>query len=263
MNRLLGIIARLRAPGGCPWDRMQTHRSLKPYLLEETYELLEALDEKDDAHLIEEMGDVLLQLVLHAQLKSEKKRFTFHDVVKRLEEKMIFRHPHVFKKKSKKLQDMNALNAQWDALKVVEKQSVGKKTKRGASSPSPLFENIPKGLPALMKAQKIQSRAAKQGFDWPDERGPLKKIREELRELEAELSKKHRSKPRITAELGDILFSVVNLARKLDMTAEEALRASNRTFEKRVSHVLSQFPQKLPSDPRRLEKAWRKAKSRA
>ena len=121
MEKLLKIIARLRAPGGCPWDQVQTHQSLKKYLLEETHELLEALDENDDQHLIEEMGDVLLQLVLHAQLKAEKKRFTFNDVVKRLTEKMIFRHPHVFK--NAKIKNLDELHRQWDALKAQEKAS--------------------------------------------------------------------------------------------------------------------------------------------
>ena len=129
LESLLHVIARLRAPGGCPWDRKQTHQSLKPYLKEETQELLEALDGRDDEHIVEEMGDVLLQLLLHSQLKAEKKRFTFWDVVKRLEEKMIFRHPHVFKK-AKKNMGMAELNVQWQHLKAQEKKLKALKQRR-------------------------------------------------------------------------------------------------------------------------------------
>lgn len=264
MDKLLKIIARLRAPDGCPWDQVQTHESLKPYLLEETYELLEALDENDDGHLVEEMGDVLLQLLLHSQLKAEQKRFTFKDVVKRLEEKMIFRHPHVFK--NAKVKDLDALNTQWETLKNQEKMHAAFAAPAGAGNAKfkmqnkNLFYGIPKGLPSLMRSQKIQGRAAKQGFDWPSEAGPLKKISEELRELKAELSKKQRSQKRIKAELGDILFSVVNLCRKLDISAEDALRAGNLQFEKRVQHVRIQLSHDSKASAKQIDRAWRKAK---
>ena len=250
MDKLLGIIARLRGPSGCPWDRVQTHDSLKPYLLEESYEMLEALDGNDDRALVDEMGDVLLQLLLHAQLKAEKKRFTFNDVVARLTEKMIFRHPHVFGER--RIRGLNALHRQWDQLKLQEKGQRGQKSKS-------VFDGIPKRFSALMSSQKIQSRVAKDGFDWPNARGPLNKVKEELRELSRETGKARRSRQRIRQELGDLLFSVVNLCRKLDVCAELALLECNRRFQSRYLRLLRQQGG-LPTSPRLRERAWKTAK---
>ena len=216
---LVAIIARLRGPGGCPWDREQTHQSLREALLEECYEVLEALDEKDSRRLSEELGDLLMQIVFHAQVASEAGEFQLQDVLQNINRKLLYRHPHVFG--SVKVKDAGEALVSWEALKKKEKGE-------GAS----LLENVPKKLPALSYSQEIQDRAARTGFDWENIEGIIAKLAEEVGELkraENGAEKEH--------EFGDLLFTLVNIARWLEIDSESALREANRRFYKRFSHM--------------------------
>lgn len=215
IDRLKQIVQRLRSPDGCPWDREQTHESLKPHVVEECYELIDAIDDKDDEGMQEELGDLLLQVVLHAQMASEEARFDFDSVAEVISEKLVRRHPHVFG--DTKLATSDAVLKQWDAIKRREK------TERASA-----LDGVPRGLPGLAKAQKTQSKAARVGFDWPDAEGSLQKVKEEIKELEqVETGEK------LAEELGDLLFSVVNFARKSKLDAEELLQAATRKFSER------------------------------
>jgi tetrapyrrole methylase family protein / MazG family protein len=215
IDRLKQIVQRLRSPDGCPWDREQTHESLKPHVIEESYELIDAIDEKNDQGMQEELGDLLLQVVLHSQMASEEGRFDFDSVADVISEKLISRHPHVFG--DTKLATSDAVLKQWDAIKRREK-------KDRASA----LDGVPRGLPALAKAQKTQSKAARVGFDWADAKGSLEKVEEEIKELhQAETGEK------LAEELGDLLFSIVNFARKSKLDAEDLLQAATRKFSER------------------------------
>src|SRR4029077_8844630 len=195
---------RLRSPDGCPWDREQTHESLKPHLLEEGYELIDAIDAGDDTELKEELGDLLLQVVLHSQMAAEENRFTLDEVASVIADKLVHRHPHVFGEM--RLPNSEAVLNQWDKIKRTEK------IERISA-----LDGVPRGLPALARAQKIQEKAARIGFDWNDPAGPLEKIHEELREVETTPESK------LEEEIGDLLFAVVNLARKKNLDAEQTL----------------------------------------
>ena len=212
IDRLKQIVQRLRSPDGCPWDREQTHESLKPHVIEECYELIDAIDEKDDQGMQEELGDLLLQVVLHAQMASEEGRFDFDSVADVISEKLVRRHPHVFG--DTKLATSDAVLKQWDAIKRREKMD-------RASA----LDGVPHGLPALAKAQKMQSKAARVGFDWDDAEGSLRKVEEEIKELQ-----QAKTSEKLAEELGDLLFSVVNFARKSKLDAEELLQAATRKF---------------------------------
>jgi tetrapyrrole methylase family protein / MazG family protein len=214
VDRLLKIVAQLRSPSGCPWDREQTHQSLKPHLLEECYELIDAIDAGDDAELKEELGDLLLQVVLHSQMAAEANRFTMDEVASVIADKLVHRHPHVFGEMH--LPNSEAVLNQWDKIKRAEK------THRVSA-----LDGVPKGLPALARAQKIQGKAARVGFDWSDTRGPLEKIHEELREVETT------HEARLEEGIGDLLFSVVNFARKNNLDAEQALNRATVKFADR------------------------------
>jgi len=213
------VVARLRAPGGCPWDREQTHQSLRPYLLEETHEVLEALDVRDPEKLCEELGDLLLQIVLHAQLATENGDFLMEDVFRGIVSKLIRRHPHVFG--SHVVAGSAEVVRNWERIKQTEK-----------GKPSSSLENIPKILPALSYAQSLQRRVARVGFDWPEIEGVVAKVIEEMQEL-----KEASSAPAKAEELGDILFSLVNLARWLNVDAEDALRLANAKFKRRFQYM--------------------------
>jgi MazG family protein len=215
IDRLRQIVERLRAPEGCPWDREQTHESLKPHVIEECYELIDAIDDKDDQGMQEELGDLLLQVVLHAQMASEDGRFDFDSVAEVISEKLIRRHPHVFG--GTKLATSDAVLTQWDAIKRREK----------AERESAL-DGIPRGLPALAKAQKTQSKAGRVGFDWPDATGSLEKIKEEIKELEQATNG-----DQLAEEIGDLLFAVVNFARKSKLDAEDLMQGATRKFADR------------------------------
>jgi MazG family protein len=219
IDRLKQIVQRLRSPDGCPWDREQTHESLKPHVIEECYELIDAIDDKDDEGMREELGDLLLQVVLHAQMASEEGRFDFDSIAEVISEKLIHRHPHVFG--DTKLATSDAVLKQWDAIKRREK------TERASA-----LDGVPRGLPALAKAQKTQSKAARVGFDWVDAEGSLQKVKEEIEELE-----QVESGEKLAEELGDLLFSVVNFARKSKLDAEELLQSATRKFSERFRKV--------------------------
>ncbi|MBM7614785.1 bifunctional methyltransferase/pyrophosphohydrolase YabN [Alkaliphilus hydrothermalis] len=224
MNNLVDIMERLRNKDGCPWDIQQTHKSLKPYLIEESYEVLEAIDLEDDFLLEEELGDLLLQVVFHSQIAKERQAFSINDVIGGISEKLIFRHPHVFK-------DVKADNL-GDALETWEER---KRQEKKIESYTESMESIPQHLPALMKAFKIQKKAAGVGFDWDKSEEVINKIHEELSELKDATEEGHREK--MLEEGGDLLFAVVNLLRFLDLDPEEALNSTSRKFISRFSYI--------------------------
>lgn len=225
IEQLRAIVACLRAPEGCPWDREQTHATLRSGLLEEAYEVVAAINNADDANLREELGDLLLQSVFHAQIAAEEGRFDFDHVAREIVEKLIRRHPHVFGEES--CADSEEVLRKWDDIKRAEKGNVAES----------VLDGIPGGLPALLHAQKVQKKASKAGFDWTEVAPVLAKIREEIGELEVELAAGHAA--RLEDELGDILFSIVNLSRKLHLDAETALHASTAKFSARFRQVES------------------------
>jgi len=246
-HKLIDLMAALRAPNGCPWDRKQTHESLKPYLLEETYEVLDAIDHDDRAKLPEELGDVLLQVLFHSQIAAEAGSFTVDDVMERLADKLIRRHPHVFTGGAGDPTPTNAeqVLARWEDIKKAERQAAGR--------PESVLDGVPDTLPALLRAYQIQARASRVGFDWShDQTGfdqVLNKIEEEIRELRAALrlpSPEGISSDRqrqIAAEFGDVLFSLVNLARFVKVNPEDTLRQSVNRFVGRFRFIEQQAAQ--------------------
>ena len=249
-HTLVELMAALRAPDGCPWDRKQTHESLKPYLLEETYEVLEILDRQDRTKLPEELGDVLLQVLFHSQIASEAGRFTIEDVLEQLADKLIRRHPHVFEQGASDLIPKNAdqVVARWEEIKRTERQTSGR--------PDSVLDGVPQMLPALLRAYQLQARASRVGFDWThDATGfdqVLGKIEEEIQELRAAI-RAPASNPtepdsvaaiarqaQIVAEFGDVLFSLVNLARFIKVNPEDALRQSANRFVERFQFIEAQ-----------------------
>ena len=225
-EQLVAIMARLRGPGGCPWDREQSFDTIKPYLLEETYEVLEAIDKRDWPSLADELGDLLLQAVFFAQMAAEENKFRIDDSINAIVQKLIRRHPHVFADGSAKTAD--DVKRRWDEIKADEKKSKGEPA-RG------LLESVPRTLPALVEAQQIASKAAGVGFDWENPGQVLDKLDEELRELA--LARGSGSQADIEGEIGDLLFVLVNLARFLKVDPEQALRKTNAKFRKRFAHV--------------------------
>lgn len=227
LARLVRIMARLRAPDGCPWDREQDHRTLQPYLVEEAYEVLETLERLDGsearAHaLCDELGDLLFQIVFHAELGRERGTFDLGDVAKAISDKLEYRHPHVFG--DAKVKGSDAVADQWVLLKAREKAAkAGKRVS--------VIDGVPKGAPALLRAERTTEKASRIGFDWPDLAGVRAKLDEELRELDEAIASGDRGA--IRHELGDVLFSVANLARKLETPAEDALRDTIGRFEAR------------------------------
>ena len=218
LEELIEVIRRLRAPDGCQWDREQTHQSLKPNMLEEAYEAVDAMDDNDMVHLKEELGDVLLQVVLHAQIASEKGDFNIEDVAQGIKDKLIHRHPHVFR--NQKVSSTDEILANWEKLKAEEK-----KHRKSA------MDGISKSQSALMTAQKISKKAVKTGFEWPSEDSLYKCVFSEFDEFKEACQEQ--DKNHMEEELGDILFAVVNLARWNKIDAEQALLKSNKKFEKR------------------------------
>lgn len=221
---LLEIMEKLRAPGGCPWDQEQTHESLTKCMIEEAYEAVDAINEGSKEKIIEELGDVLLQVVFHAQIGKENKTFDIDDISHTISEKLVYRHPHIFK--NEVLKDSQAVLRRWEDLKKQEK---------GHTSVTQSMESVPRNFPALMRASKVQKKAQLVGFDWPDIEGALLKIKEETKELEETILEK--DKDRQMSEMGDLLFSVVNVCRFLDIDPEKALNNSSDKFIKRFSYV--------------------------
>ncbi len=218
------VVARLRAPDGCPWDREQTHLTLRKYLLEEAYEAIEALDNEDTNALREELGDLLLQIVLHAQIAVEEGEFTLAEVIQGIHRKIVRRHPHVFGEAQ--VSGVDGVLRNWQKLKNEER------TMNGQEQPNSILDGVPLSLPALAQAQEVQSRAARVGFDWSEIQPVLDKVFEEIQEVQTAKDDAEREK-----ELGDLLFAVVNLARWHKVEAESALRAANRRFRQRFAHI--------------------------
>ena len=223
-DRLVEIVATLRSPQGCPWDREQHHDSLKQYFVEEVYEVLEALDAAEPARLCAELGDVLLQILLHAQIAAEQGAFDIRDVVQRISDKLVYRHPHVFGEVV--VADSDEVLRNWEQLKRHETEVQPRES---------MLHVIPASLPALQRSQKLQENAARVGFDWEDISGPWAKLHEEIQELGQVADSGDREA--IAHELGDLLLAVVNLARFLHIPAEEALRQGNVRFEQRFREV--------------------------
>ena len=228
LEGLRAIVARLRAPGGCPWDREQTHASLRTALLEETYEVLAAIEANDDPNLREELGDLLLHVVLHSQIAAERGAFDFDAVAREIGEKMVRRHPHVFG--DDRLTDTAAVLVRWDEIKRREKEKAGR---AGEGVPSQM-DGLPALLPALMRAQKAQEKAAKVGFDWRKVEEVLAKVREEATEIE---QTPPGAADAVAEEIGDLLFAAVNLARWHKLDAETAMRRATDKFVRRFQHV--------------------------
>ncbi len=226
-DRLVRTMWRLRQPDGCPWDREQTHRSITRNMVEEAYEAVEAIEADDATHLAEELGDVLEQVVLHAQIAADDGAFTIDDVIHGLNEKLVRRHPHVFGEHAA-AGDGGEVQDIWDEVKAAERAASGEDER-----PQGLLDSVPRSLPALMQCQKISKRAAKAGFEWPDEAGVWEKVAEERAEMEREAP----GSPERAAEFGDLLFALVNVARWEGIDAEEALAASNRKFRARWARM--------------------------
>ncbi|MDN5293006.1 MAG: tetrapyrrole methylase family protein / MazG family protein [Eubacteriales bacterium] len=251
-QRLVEVMAQLRGPDGCPWDREQTHRSLRPYLIEEAAEVLEAIDEDDPDKLCEELGDLLLQIVFHARLAEEAGYFNIADVVAGITEKILRRHPHVFGREE--VTSREEVSRNWERIKAAEK--------KGVDEEESVLGKLPASLSALRWAEKIQERAARVGFDWPDYTGALAKVKEEWEELVAALQQGKREE--IEAELGDFLFAVVNLARLLQLDAEGALAQTVFRFRRRFQWMEQEIRrQGLKMEEMSLEELdrfWEKAK---
>ncbi len=250
LERLRAVVHCLRAPGGCPWDREQTHESLIPHVIEEAYEVAEAIHSGDPALIKDELGDLLLQPVLHAEIAGETGMFDLDAVATNITEKLIRRHPHVFGESN--ADNSAAVLVQWDAIKQQEK----------GNAPKPYLHGITQGLPALMRSQKLQKKAAKVGFDWPDIAPVFGKIREEASELEEVVASGDAAA--LQHELGDLLFSVVNLARKLGVDAESALAATNDRFTRRFDaveqQILAQGKALTDATLAEMDAAWDEAK---
>ncbi len=243
LSRLVTLMARLRGPNGCPWDRQQTHETLKPYLLEESYEMLEAIDNQDPKALKEELGDVLLQVIFHAQIAEEHATFSIEDIAEHLNQKLIRRHPHVFDAPTgAKAKTATDVANTWESIKQQERQA-------STTHPSAL-EGIPKTAPALQRAYQVQKRASKNGFDWTTAAPVLDKLREECDELcvamaqlieepdtSASPSSLEQSQSDIEDEFGDVLFSFVNMARFLKVNPEESLRQATNRFMQRFRYI--------------------------
>ncbi len=221
-NALLDVVKRLRGPDGCPWDKEQTHKSLTRFAIEEAHELAEAIDQDDQKEIIQEFGDVLLQVVLHSEIARQDSRFEISDVIEAISSKMIRRHPHVFGDVNVK--DSDEVLKNWGEIKADEKAKAGK------TAPEARFD-IPEQLPALIRAQKIGEKTQRQRFDWPSAKEVMVKVEEELLEVKEAIESKNQSE--IEAEIGDLLFSVAQLARHLKIDPEQSLRQCNRRFERR------------------------------
>jgi MazG family protein len=251
-TELLAVMARLRSETGCPWDKEQTHLSLKPCLLEETYELLDAIDDGDDKKLKEELGDVLLQVIFHAQIASESCRFAIADVIEVLTDKLVRRHPYVFAGEPLP-EDPAAALKQRAQLKAKEKSAGETKSALG---------NVPKAMPALARAQSISRRAAHLGFEWPEIAPVWAKVDEEMHELKEAVASGNRT--RVSEEFGDLLFTMVNIARFLDIESEEALAQTVDRFSRRFHHIEMRLRQAnkefAQANIEEMDRYWEEAK---
>lgn len=273
-DELVQLMARLRAPDGCPWDRKQTHASLKPYLLEETYEVLETIDEGDVLNLKEELGDLLLQIVFHAQIGTETGTFTIQEVITLLADKLVRRHPHVFGQAGEGTEPLDAeqVYSRWEEIKRAERNQPGRE---GSA-----LDGVPKNLPALLRAYQVQGRASRVGFDWPHTSAGFDQLCGKIDEEVMELRQAHADREdstnrdgqaqrdaRVEEELGDVLFSLVNLARSLKVNPEDALRKAVNRFTTRFQYIESQaagsgrkFADMSLSE---MDRLWEEAKSQS
>lgn len=280
----MSIMARLRGPGGCPWDREQTFDTIKPYTLEETYEVLEAIDARDWNELPGELGDLLLQVLFYAEMAAEEKHFSIDDVLDRLAKKLVDRHPHVFG--DVKADTPGEVLRNWQALKAEEKKRQGGDGKKNKGDPESVLADLPSAMPALMEAYKISSRVAHVGFDWPNIEGLFDKLNEETEELRRDLDDYPEPGPqpesaaglagargvkiapelreRLEDEVGDLLFVLVNIARYLSLDPESALRKTNRKFRRRFQYLEDKLRQRgrKPSDASldEMESLWQESK---
>ena len=255
ISRLLSIMDKLRDPGGCPWDREQTLRTLTPYLLEEAHEVIEAIESGDADHHREELGDLLFQVVFQSRIAREEGKFDFADVCEAISGKLTRRHPHVFGDVS--VSGSREVVKNWERIKAEERKEKGQ-AERSA------IGGVPVALPALVRAERLTEKAGAVGFDWPDARAVLAKVREELAELEQELD--GGTPARVEAELGDLLFAVANLGRWMKVHPEEALRGALRRFERRFQHIEARLREKgrspRESDLSEMDALWDEAKAR-
>ena len=259
IDELLAIMARLRDPkSGCPWDREQDFRSIAPYTVEEAYEVADAIERGDLTGLRDELGDLLLQVVFHAQLASEQGVFDFAAVVRGICDKLVRRHPHVFGGAA--VADAAAQSRSWEDIKAAERAtaSAASAGAAGTALTASVLDGVPRALPALVRAAKLGRRAARLGFDWPDAHGARAKLDEELSELDAAIGRPDRAA--VAAEFGDVLLALSNLARHLEVDAESALRAANARFERRFRHVERRHLASGVGDLATLESYWTEAK---
>jgi len=253
--RFVELISRLRAPGGCPWDREQTHESVKPMTIEEAYEVAHAIDEKDDEELLGELGDLLLQVVFHANIAEERGAFRLRQILERVSDKMVRRHPHVFGDDS--ASTSGEVLRSWEAIKAQEREAKGK-------DDASMLDSVHRGLPAVMEAFQMTTKVSRVGFDWKEADGALLKLDEEALELREAIRAKadHRA---VAEEVGDLLFVAVNVARLTGVDPESALKAANRKFRRRFRHV----EERLAADGRKpadstleeMDTLWDEAKS--
>lgn len=261
LSDLIHLMARLREPDtGCPWDLAQTYRTITASTIEEAYEVVDAIDRDDYEHLKEELGDLLFQVVFYSQLASEEGRWNFDDVASAITSKLVRRHPHVFpdgtlasRRSSVAEPEQATIKQNWEAIKQQERAEKGKLG---------LLDDVPRALPAVIRAEKLQKRVAKVGFDWPDHAGVIDKIREELAEVEQAIASKDAA--HIEEELGDLLFTCVNLTRHCRISSEQALRAANQKFENRFAaleaDLVAQGLSPEAASEAQLESAWERVK---
>ncbi len=254
LNQAIAIMARLRAPDGCPWDREQTFDSIKRHTLEEIYEVFDAIDRRNWPDLQEELGDLLLQVLFYAQMAADAGLFTIDDVAATLNDKLIRRHPHIFSTATAATPE--DVKRTWEAVKQTEKAA------RGEQPPKAFLDDVPHHQPALLEAQKLGHKAAKVGFDWPNPTGLLDKLAEETAELRAELDRPELNRNAAEEELGDLLFTAVNLARHLHLEPEFALRKANQKFRARFTQMESAagLDALQQADAIELDRLWRQAK---
>ena len=252
-DQLRDVVARLRGKNGCPWDKKQTHKTLKPYMVEEAYEALDAIDKGDPKKLRDELGDLLLQIMLHSQIAGEKGSFNIKDVARSIKDKMVRRHPHVFGKK--KVLGIKEIWSNWEEIKKDE------------ADYRSILDSIPKALPALYRAEKSQKKASRVGFDWDNVAGAWDKVEEELKEIKALLRSKGSTKKRLEEEIGDLLFSVVNVTRKTNISAENALHMATKKFSKRFLHIeqhAKKHSKKLNDMTlKQMDRLWNEAKKKS
>jgi len=266
-ERAVSIMARLRGPGGCPWDREQTFDSIKPYTVEETYEVLEAIDNRDWNELPGELGDLLLQVLFYSQMADEQGKFSIDDVLDRLSGKLVNRHPHVFG--DLKAETSSDVLRNWEAIKTQEKDQQRRDKGPADQQSQSVLAGVSSAMPALLEAHKLGSRASKVGFDWPDVGGLFEKLEEEVQELQQELKQlpepNSEDEPNpIEEEIGDLFFVLVNLARHLTVDPESALKKTNRKFKRRFQAMEQQLSLsgRGPKDAsmEELESLWQQAK---